>query len=96
MHMKINVKKIAELANLPLTDDEIKHFAPQLEETLKYIEQLEEVDTKNVLPTNNVTGLENIMDEDVARPSLSQANVLGNAKTTHNGFFKVKGILENE
>jgi aspartyl-tRNA(Asn)/glutamyl-tRNA(Gln) amidotransferase subunit C len=94
--MKINVKHVAKLANLPLTEEEIKHFEPQLEETLKYIEQLEEVDTKNVEPTSQVTGLENVLDEDVAKPSLSQEESLSNTKDKQNGFFKVKGIFEEK
>jgi aspartyl-tRNA(Asn)/glutamyl-tRNA(Gln) amidotransferase subunit C len=94
--MKINVKHVARLANLPLTDEEIKQFEPQLEETLKYIEQLDEVDTKNIKPTSQVTGLENVLDEDNATPSLTQQDALANAKSKHNGFFKVKGIFEDE
>jgi len=94
--MKLNVHKIAKLANLPLTEKEIKQFEPQLEETLKYIEQLEEVDTKNITPTSNVTGLENITADDIARPSLTQKEALANAKDTQNGSFKVKGIFAGE
>lgn len=92
--MKINVKHVAKLAKLPLTDQEITHFESQLEETLKYIAHLEEVDTKNIEPTSQVTGLENVMDEDTVRPSLSQKNALANTKDTQNGFFKVKGVFE--
>ena len=94
--MKINVKHTAKLANLPLTEKEITQFEPQLEETLKYIEQLEEVDTKNVEPTSQVTGLENVLDEDIAKPSLSQQQALSNTKEVQNGSFKVKGIFDDE
>jgi len=94
--MKLDVHKIAKLANLPLTDAEIKRFEPQLEETLTYIAQLEEVDTKNVEPTSNVTGLENVTAEDIAQPSLSQKDALANTKDTQNGSFKVKGIFQAE
>jgi aspartyl-tRNA(Asn)/glutamyl-tRNA(Gln) amidotransferase subunit C len=94
--MKINVAHVAKLANLSLSEEEKQLFATQLEETLKYVEQLSEVDTKNVLPTSNVTGLTNVMDEDITRPSLSQKEALANAKETENGLFKVKGIFDNE
>ena len=94
--MKINVTHVAKLANLSLTDEETKKFETQLEETLKYVEHLGEVDTKNIEPTSNVTGLENIVDEDVTRPSLSQKEALANAKIQERGFFKVKGIFDNE
>ena len=85
---------MAKLANLPLTDAEKKKFEKQLEETLDYVNQLEEIDTKSVEPTSQVTGLENVMREDQTRPSLSQEEVLKNAKSKHNGMFKVKAILE--
>lgn len=94
--MKINVPHIAKLANLPLTDEEIKKFDVQLEETLKYIEKLNEVDTKNVQPTSNVTGLENITREDIAKPSLTQKQALVNAKNAFKGSFVVDAILDNE
>ncbi len=94
--MKINVERVAQLANLPLTDEEKKKFESQLEETLTYIEQLNEVDTKNVEPTSQVTGLENILREDVSQASLSQEQALSNTIAKHNGFFKVKGIFANE
>jgi aspartyl-tRNA(Asn)/glutamyl-tRNA(Gln) amidotransferase subunit C len=94
--MKINVKHIAQLANLPLTQDEEKKFEKQLNETLSYIEELNELPTENVAPTYQVTGLENITREDVAAPSLSQAEATGNAKKMHNGFFIVDAILEED
>jgi aspartyl-tRNA(Asn)/glutamyl-tRNA(Gln) amidotransferase subunit C len=94
--MKINVAHVAKLANLSLSEEETQLFEAQLEETLKYVEQLSEVDTKNVAPTSNVTGLENVMDEDITRPSLSQKEALANAKATEKGLFKVKGIFDSE
>ncbi len=93
--MKIDVKHIAHLAELPLKDEEIKKLEEQLESTLDYIQQLDEVDTKDILPTSQVTGLENIMREDVAIESLTQEQALSNSDETHNGLFKVKGILDN-
>lgn len=91
--MKINVKHVAKLANLPLSSEEEKKFGGQLDETLKYIESLNEIDTSEVEPTDQVTGLENVLREDKVRPSLSQENALSNAKSKHNGMFKVKAVL---
>lgn len=92
--MKIDIKHLVKLANLNLKTDEEEKFAKQLEETLSYIENLNEIDTDNIPPTNNVTGLENITREDVTTPSLSAEQALKNAKSQYNGFFKVKAILE--
>ena len=94
--MKINVPHVAKLANLTLSDKELKKFDSQLQETVDYVEELEEVNTKGVEPTSQVTGLENVLREDVATPSLTQDEALSNAKATHNGFFKVDAILEDE
>lgn len=94
--MKINVKHIAQLANLPLTQDEEKKFEKQLNETLNYIDELNELDTENVEPTYQVTGLENVMRNDTSAPSLSQADATGSAKKIHNGFFIVDAILEED
>ncbi len=92
--MKIDVSHIAKLANLPLSKQEEEKFAKQLEETLTYIDKLKEVPTAQIPPTNNITGLENVLRSDTTTPSLPQEEVLRNAKQTHNGFFTVKAILK--
>lgn len=92
--MKIDVSHVAKLANLPLTENEKEKFEKQLNDILSYIEKLNEVDTKNVEPTSQVTGLENVTREDKPAPSLSQEEVLKNTKSQHNGMFKVKAIFE--
>ncbi len=91
--MKINVKHVAKLANLPLSDDEEIKFEKQLSEILAYIEQLNSVDTKNVDITSQITGLENVTREDKTSPSLSQDEALSNTKNKYNGLFKVKKVL---
>lgn len=92
--MHIDIKKVAKLANLVLTSEEEKRFTTQLEETLDYINRLEEIDTKNIEPTSQVTGLENVTREDEVTPSLTQEEALKNAKSTYRGYIKVKAILE--
>ncbi len=94
--MKINVPHVAKLANLPLNEEEVEKFDKQLSDVLQYIEKLNEVDTQNVEPTSQVTGLENILREDISSSSLPQSVALSNAKAQHNGFFQVKGILDAE
>ncbi len=94
--MKIDINRIARLANLPLTSEESKTLEEQLEETLAYVKQLESVDTKDAEPTSQVTGLENVTRDDVSIESFTQDQALANAKTKHNGLFQVKGIFDNE
>ena len=91
--MKINVTHIAKLANLPLKSEEKEKFEKQLSETLSYVEKLNSIDTKNIEPTSQVTGLENITRDDETSPSLTQEEALSNTKSKNNGLFKVKAIL---
>jgi aspartyl-tRNA(Asn)/glutamyl-tRNA(Gln) amidotransferase subunit C len=94
--MKFDVNQIAKLANLTLSDEEKKKFESQLEETVEYIKGLDEVNTNGIEPTSQVTGLENVTRIDEVKPSLTQTQALSNTNSTHNGFFKVKGILNND
>lgn len=94
--MKLDISHIAKLANLPLSDEEQTKLEKQLEDTLSYIENLQEVNTKNIYPTAHVTGLENVTREDTTADSLEQKQALANAKSTHDGFFQVNAILDNE
>lgn len=92
--MKIDVKRVAELANLPLSKTDEERLSSELSQTLDYIATLESIDTKKIEPTSQVTGLTNVLREDMAAPSLTQDQALQNAKATHNGFFKVAVILD--
>lgn len=92
--IKAEVRHIAKLANLKLTKAEVEKFAKQLSETLEYIDILNELDTKGVEPTSQVTGLENVTREDKPKTSLSQKEVLSGAFDKHNKFFKIKAIFQ--
>lgn len=88
------VKKVAKLANLPLSEEEIDKYSEQLSKILDYIDQLNRVDAPEVEPTFNVTGLSNILREDEVGESLSQEEALQNASQKKNGFFVTKGVFE--
>lgn len=94
MKTKINIKKIAKLANLFVTDKEEKTLEEQLETTIHHVESLNDIDTDHVTGTNEVTDLKNVARDDVITPSLSQREALKNAKKTYNGFFMVPAIIE--
>ncbi|MBI5754473.1 Asp-tRNA(Asn)/Glu-tRNA(Gln) amidotransferase subunit GatC [Candidatus Peregrinibacteria bacterium] len=65
------VKHVAKLARIKLTDEEVKRFGKQLSGVLEYIDILSEVDTKNVSETSQVTGLTNVMEKDEVRKGQS-------------------------
>ncbi len=81
------VKHIAKLADLPLSDDELEKFDSQLSETIEFINHLSEVNTEGVSPTSQVTGKTNELREDEVTASLSQEEALKNAEKKHNGYF---------
>lgn len=94
--MKINISHVAKLAKLKLTPDEEKKYKSQLSQILDYINKLNEVDTKNIEPTFNTTGLKNTFRKDETSPSLSQQEALKNAFKEENGLFVKIGIFKEE
>lgn len=92
--MKIDVKKVAKLANLPLSDSEEEKYSVQLSKILEYIDQLNKVNTDNVEPTYNVSGLSNIMRSDEIKESLNQEEVTKNGSDVKEGMFVTKGVFE--
>ncbi len=66
---KDQVRHIAKLARLTLTEAEVEKFAKEMTSILQYVDMLTEVDTKNVQPTAQVTGQTNVFREDAIRPA---------------------------
>ncbi|HVZ11959.1 MAG TPA: Asp-tRNA(Asn)/Glu-tRNA(Gln) amidotransferase subunit GatC [Patescibacteria group bacterium] len=93
--MKIDIKKVAKLANLKIKEADEAKFEKQLNDILVYVEKLKEVKTDGVEITSQVTGLENVTRKDKATPSLSQDEALSGTNSKHNGMFKVNAILED-
>jgi len=91
---KSEVEHIARLANLKLSEVEIKKFRRQLSETLDYIKILNQLDTKGIEPTSQVTGLENVIREDKTAPCLSQKEALSGAADKKNNLFKTKAVFQ--
>jgi len=92
------VQHIANLASIPVSDEEKKDLAQAFEETLAVVQNLQSVDTSHVEPTHQVTGLENILREDVVDTDhmLTQEQALANAKQTHEGFVVVPRIIDQD
>ena len=87
------VRKVAQLANLKLTESEERKFQKQLSDVLDYIAVLDELKTSKVKPTFQVTGLKNITGTDETEPSLSLEEVLSNTENKQNGYFKIGNIF---
>lgn len=90
------VRKIAELAKLDLTDEEAAMYAGQLSGILQYFEKLSAVDTANIEPTASVLPLKNVMREDVAGEPLPPEVVVANASDSLGDQFLVSVVLDND
>ena len=88
------VKHIARLCRLKLTDEELGIFTRELGEILNYIEKLNKLDTENVTPLTHVLPLSNVLREDEVKVSLSPGKALSNAPEKIKGFFSVPKIIE--
>ena len=88
------VKHIALLARMGISDEETTRFSAQLSVILDNFEILEEVDTSQISPTAHVIEVGNILREDESASSLPQNEILANAPHQKDGFFRVKAVLE--
>lgn len=85
--------RVAELARLSFQDRELEKMALTLNQILRYVEKLNELDTENVPPTSHVLGVINAMRADEVRPSLPIEEVLRNAPEQEERQFKVPAIM---
>lgn len=92
---RADVLRIAELARLELSDDEVERFSKQISEILGYAEQVQDVDTTGVPPTSHVLGVVPAWREDEPQPSLDRREALANAPESDRGtgLFKVPKVL---
>ncbi len=88
------VRHLAKLANLGLSDPDIQRMAKELEAIVGYVQQLQSVDTAGVEPIANVAGLANVTRPDVAGAMLSQRDVLGNAPQKNEVAILVPKVVE--
>ena len=89
-----DVEHIARLSRLELSSAEKEKFAEQLSSILEYVSQLNEVDTQNIEPTAQATGLTNVMGEDeVIESPVSYKDIEKNAPEFEEGSYKVPGIF---
>lgn len=89
-----DVLKLARLARLTITDDEIEKYRKELSEILKYVEQLQQTDVTGLEPTSQVTGLKNVMREDIVEDyGTTPDDLLRLAPKTEDRQIKVKRMI---
>ena len=88
------VDKIAALSRLSFSDEEKKQYQHHLEAILMTAQKLDALDTRDVLPTAHIQGIENVMRDDVAAPSMDNELLTANAPEKENGCFIVPRVVE--
>ena len=90
------VKHIATLVRLGISEDEAEKFSGQFSSIIDYFNMLNEVDTENVPPASDIANAENVLREDVVKPSMSHEEFIKNAPKSERGYVKVLTVLGEE
>ena len=89
-----DVRHLASLAKIKLTDDEVKQYQKDLSSILNYVEQLEKVDTSDYEPTSQVTGLQDVSrEDDQTNDAMSRDKLLDQAPKTDGKSLKVPKVI---
>jgi aspartyl-tRNA(Asn)/glutamyl-tRNA(Gln) amidotransferase subunit C len=91
-----DVRAIAELARLELTDDEVRLYAEQLSAILGDFQTLQEVETSHIAPTASVLPLKSVMRADIPLSPLNPEQVIANAADAEDNQIKVRAVLGDE
>ena len=92
---KEQVRKVAKLSRLELTEAEIEEFTGQLSAILGYVEKMNELDTDSVEPLAHCLPVHNVFRRDGVKSSLGTEKALANAPQRDGEFFKVPKILDD-
>ena len=90
---KDDVRHLATLSQINVSDEQAEALTTQLDNIVKYINMLDELDTEGVEPTFQVTGLQNVMRDDVIEEQLPRETLLALAPDQEAGKVKVPKVL---
>ncbi len=90
------VRQVAMLARLKVTDDEVEAFTGQLSSILDYINQLSELDTDNVAPTSHSLTMKNVFREDIAKTCFEENAWRKNAPSEDHEHLRVPRVIEEQ
>jgi len=93
---RTDVERVAKLARLALSGEEVERFRGDLEAILDYVGDIQSTDTRGVSEDLNPDRTENVFREDAVRPSLTQDEALSNAPDTDGQYFRVPPMLPGE
>lgn len=89
-----DVKKIADLIRIALTDEEAEMYTKQIDERLTFANKLSQLNTDDVPPTTHGNTITDVMRKDIPALSISQEEALNNAPDKQDGHFKVPSIMD--
>ena len=90
----IDLKHIARLSRLDLTDADLEAIRPRLQAIIEYVDQLKKLDVEGVPPLDNAVDLTNVRRPDDRRPGLPAEAALGNAPAVAGPYFAVPRIID--
>lgn len=93
---KQDVEKIAALAKIKLDESEKERLVAQLDEILKYVDKINELDLTDIPESHGIADLKNVMREDRVESWLAQEEALMNAPARHGGFFSVPKVIRQD
>ena len=98
-NQQLNIKNLAELAKINLTDEELEKFKDQIKDIIDHFSSLKKIDTNNFnsnyweIDKNKVVELDELRKDEVAN-SFETNEIFQNAPENENGFFKIRKILD--
>lgn len=93
---KEEIEHLAKLARIELKEGDVQKYQTELSAILGYIDVLSKVDTNNIEPTAQITGLSDVHATDAKNPSFPREEILKNAPDKKDGYIKVKPVLGGE
>jgi aspartyl-tRNA(Asn)/glutamyl-tRNA(Gln) amidotransferase subunit C len=90
------VRKVATLARLELSDADLATMQQQLSAILDYVDQLQQLNTDGVEPLAHPLPVQNVFREDEPRPSLPPDDALRNAPSRHGDYFGVPAVFDTD
>jgi len=94
MPANIDIERVAHLARMALTDDELARYSEQLVHIIEHAERVQALPTEGVEPTSHPLPMVNAFRADVVTESLARDDALAGAPDAENGFFRVPKILD--
>ena len=90
----INVREVAALARIDLSEEDIEEFGRQMQEIVGFVRKIGELDLEGIEPTSHAHPESNVFREDVAEPGLDRDTALANAPLQADGQFVAPRMVE--